>query len=236
MLVFDCNGTLTSLSEVRKSHGFGLRPGIDLLRLLAAQSSRFSLAWWTSAVKSNLLKMRHKIEEAACIKFDCGLDRLHCVPAAADVLRKNKFETVKPLHEYFGEGPGPGLTKVILIDDNADKVLESEKDNLLLIPAWREERSDQVLSVLVKGLLSIDCTRDVRPQIKPIQDVVWQYYRRAHECRVSESTDAPQPPAFGGTTATTQRVFLDELPNEGDLVVDVPARALHTSISADASL
>jgi len=105
-----------------------------------------------------------------------------------------------------------------------DKVLVSERANLLLIPAWREDRSDQVLSVLVKGLLGIDCTRDVRPQIQPIQDAVWQYYRRAYECRMLPSLSEPADP----TSATTPRVFLSPV---DDLDAEAPARQV-TFISA----
>jgi hypothetical protein len=173
MLVFDCNGTLTSLTEVRKSRGFGVRPGVESL-LQLSHSNKFSLALWTSAMKPNLEKMQRQIEGAAAIKFDCALHRAHCVPAPPDVRRKKKFETVKPLHEYFGDGPGPGLSKVILIDDNADKVMESETANLLLVPAWKEQRDDRVMSVLVAELLRLDCSQDVRPQIRAIQDVVWR--------------------------------------------------------------
>jgi len=195
MLVFDCNGTLTSLTEVRKSRGFGVRPGVESL-LQLSHSNKFSLALWTSAMKPNMEKMQRQIEGAAAIKFDCALHRSHCVPAPVDVLRKKKFETVKPLHEYFGDGPGPGLSKVILIDDNADKVMESETANLLLVPAWKEQRDDRVMSVLVAELLRLDCSKDVRPQLKAIQDVVWRSVSLDNGCpeapvATEDKTDVP---------------------------------------------
>jgi len=99
---------------------------------------------------------------------------------------------------------------VIVIDDNADKVLESEAANLLLIPAWREDAADRVMPVLVRGLLSLDCTRDVRPQIKPIQDAVWRYFWTAYpelECSLTSApalacaAESPPPPSSEPATS-----------------------------------
>ena len=48
LVVFDCNGTLTSLTEDRKRFGSKVRPGVIHLKKLFANSA-LQLALWTSA-------------------------------------------------------------------------------------------------------------------------------------------------------------------------------------------
>src|SRR5437868_8831543 len=73
-LVFDCNGTLTSLSEVRIKSGFRLRPFAEYLYYLK-KSEKFSLCVWTCAQKQYLEEMQRAIEDKSQISFDRALDR-----------------------------------------------------------------------------------------------------------------------------------------------------------------
>jgi hypothetical protein len=189
MIIFDCNGTVTSLSAVRNKRGSSrVRPGVEALVKL---KGRFSLALWTSAMQQNLAKMQIKVEQTANLTFDRTLHRGHCVSAPPDVLLKRKHETCKPLDKFFGEVPGPGLGRVILVDDNPDKSLPDETSNMLLVPAWVEGAPvDRVVEVLVEGLLAMDDTQpDIRAQIAVVQQRVWDYWNALEK---KPSTSSPE--------------------------------------------
>jgi hypothetical protein len=189
MIIFDCNGTVTSLSAVRNKRGSSrVRPGVEALEKL---KGRFSLALWTSAMQQNLAKMQIKVEQTANLTFDRTLHRGHCVSASPEVLLKRKHETCKPLHKFFGEVPGPGLGRVILVDDNPDKSLPDETTNMLLLLAWVEGAPvDRVVEVLVEGLLAMDDTQlDIRAQIAIVQQQVWNYWNALEK---KPSTSSPE--------------------------------------------
>lgn len=90
----------------------------------------------------------------------------HAIPAGEEILKKRPYETCKPLervyallrtaHEcimdahihqyalqYFGEGKGPGISRVILIDDNPDKSVPEE------VLRANERQKTHVVSVLI---------------------------------------------------------------------------------------
>ena len=171
VLLFDLNGTLTSLTEQRRAKKrLKLRPAIQ--RLMELKQAGFKLGIYTSAM-TRTAKEAFDMIEAACggvSPFEPGLilHRDHTKPyePQAEELNQNpnEFEdpslkrkrsdhdTVKPLSPYFSR-----LQKVLLIDDDAHKSCKGEERNLVLIPAWLddEDPSCTALSSLVDTLLEV---------------------------------------------------------------------------------
>ncbi|KAK3233723.1 hypothetical protein CYMTET_56006 [Cymbomonas tetramitiformis] len=81
--------------------------------------------------------------------FSIILSRDHCT-AAPETHQGDAWDTVKPLHWWFED-----LSRVLLIDNEAFKALEDEKDNLVLVPTWDEgdDAEDDVIPRLVDALL-----------------------------------------------------------------------------------
>jgi len=172
LLVFDLNGTLTSLTKIRYKQGAKIRPGIENLEKLFS-SDLFHIAIWSSAMEHNVNKMKQMLEKELKQKFDVVLNRKHTIPSP---IPEKKWETQKPLNKHFGKDYG--INRVILIDDNSNKVLPSEGNNLLQVPWWDEESPDNdVLGVLVNLLLSLKNAKDVRKYTKHLQEKLWALTR-----------------------------------------------------------
>jgi hypothetical protein len=204
-----------------------VRPGVEALEKL---KGRFSLALWTSAMQQNLAKMKLKVEETANLTFDRTLHRGHCITAPPEVLLKRKHETCKPLAKFFGDGPGPGIGRVILVDDNPDKSLPDEAVNMLLVPAWVEGAPiDRVVEVLVEGLLAMDDTQpDIRAQIAVVQKRVWDYWdalkleplTSSPESSTSDSSPNPERAA----QAAVAMALIAKLSQDGDSEIQAMTR------------
>eukprot|EP00808_Paulinella_micropora_P013111 g76617.t1 len=150
LLLFDLNGTLTSLSEVRKKKGVRTRPGCQFLPTLQ-KTGRFLLAVWSSAVKHNVEKMCAQLYREHGVRFDFLLHRDHCQHLPFGTKGKH-WDTRKPLAKLFLRAPG--LAKTLLIDDDPEKVSAEERANLINIQKWGvEELPDNQLELLVEGLL-----------------------------------------------------------------------------------
>jgi len=80
LVVFDLNGTLTTLSKNRRGGHTTVRPLTRQLQRLAS-SRNFLLALWSSAMPHNVEKMRTLVETQSGVKFDCILDRSHTIPS-----------------------------------------------------------------------------------------------------------------------------------------------------------
>jgi len=75
------------------------------------------------------------------------MDRVYCD------LSPNKngkpWDTVKPLGKYLDD-----LTRVVLFDDDSYKILDDEKGNHVLVPAWDpDDMGDRVVEFLVEETL-----------------------------------------------------------------------------------
>ena len=172
LLVFDLNGTLTSLTKVRYKQGACVRPGIQNLSKLFS-SDLFHLAIWSSAMEHNVVKMKNMLEEELGQQFDMVLTRKHTIPSP---IPEKKWETKKPLEKNFGKDYG--IKRVLLIDDNTNKILQSEVTNLLQVPWWDEDIPDNgVLDVLVELLLELKNLKDVRNYTKQLQEKLWALTR-----------------------------------------------------------
>ena len=73
--------------------------------------------------------------------------RAHCKKQKQ---RKNDWDTVKPLGNYFGDD-----ANVTLIDDSRGKVMSHERRKLLWVPAWDGSKDDQVLLRLLWMLVTV---------------------------------------------------------------------------------
>ena len=156
LLLFDLNGTLTNHTAQRRSSGATtLRPGTHHLRRL--QAAGFQVGIYSSST-SRTIEKAATLLEAALQKGEAGapqqpplfsvrMDRVYCD------LSPNKngkpWDTVKPLGKYLDD-----LTRVVLFDDDSYKILDDEKGNHVLVPAWDpDDMGDRVVEFLVEETL-----------------------------------------------------------------------------------
>jgi hypothetical protein len=182
ILLFDLNGTLTSLTDQRRSKGTKLRPGIERLKEL--KDAGYRLGIYTSAMTRTAKESSDMISAACgCDVFDPGLilHRDHTRPCppptepeveSEDPSNKRKrqnHDTIKPLAPYFSK-----MNQVILFDDDAHKSCEGEERNLCLVPKWEsdEDTSCTTLSFLVDSILGSGIIReaDVRDHTEAIRE------------------------------------------------------------------
>ena len=190
-IVFDVNGTLASLSTIRHGKNKGsvvLRPGVHELRRLRPA---FRVALWSSMQNQNMANAVALVEGSLGLDapLDAILHREQC-PLAPPAQRMTPYDTIKPLAQFFQTTVLGGLHRVILVDDSARKSLAGEEENLLLVPAWREEPSDPTLRLLVDALLAAVETDDDGA----LHDTVGER--------------APTPPALDDVTEALARVDL----------------------------
>ena len=161
-IVFDVNGTLASDSKRRRSlHGGGIaaRPNLSALSRLRPT---FRIALYSSMQTQNMSKAVKLVEGIRGINapLDAVLHRTSpggCRPAPHP--RVKHWSTVKPL-DAFRDTVRGGLSRVVLVDDSADKVVNGQEASLLLVPAWEEQEIDQTLELLVDALLAAETAVD----------------------------------------------------------------------------
>ena len=161
-IVFDVNGTIASDSKRRRSvhrGGIAARPH---LKALARLRPTFRIALYSSMQTQNMARAVELVEGVHGINapLDAILHRTSnggCSPAPRP--RKKEWSTVKPL-DVFRDTVRGGLSRVVLVDDSAEKVVSGQEANLLLVPAWEEQEEDRTLQLLVDALLAAEVTED----------------------------------------------------------------------------
>lgn len=192
ILLFDLNGTLTSLTDQRRLKGTKLRPGVERLKEL--KDAGFRLGIYTSAMTRTVKESKDLIESACGDSelFEPGLilHRDHTKPLPseqADVevesedpslkRKRRNHDTVKPLEPYFSK-----LNQVLLFDDDGHKSCQGEERNFCLVPRWEsdDDMSCTTLSMLVDALLDSRIVRqpDIREHSDFIRDRI---QRKVHE-------------------------------------------------------
>ena len=61
-----------------------------------------------------------------------------------------------------------------MVEDVVSKMRPSERANLVHVPTWTAAQDDQVIPVLVKGLLGISRALDLRQHTRALSDSLFQ--------------------------------------------------------------
>ena len=169
ILLFDLNGTLTSHTSKRRSAGRNCpRPGTHHLRRL---QSHFQLGIFTSATLRTAETAIAMLEEHAGKgaplfgNRSLVLYREHTSPAGKDHIDGGgkPWDTIKPLAKHFSVC----IHRVLLFDDDAFKSDKDEENNMVVVPCWKDEdtedRAVQVMvDVLLETLVNVDSSADLR--------------------------------------------------------------------------
>jgi hypothetical protein len=121
--------------------------------------------------------MVRQIEDAVGEKLFCMvMHRDHCEDASEDVCKNvgKPYAKQKPLYDRFGR------RDVMLVDDERYKCITKERDQLIWVPKWDEERNDDlIISTLVDALLRfVHDDQDIRSAVPRINRAIRKYKRQ----------------------------------------------------------
>lgn len=168
-VIFDVNGTLASTTAQRQRRGaIQLRPGIAHIQRLQPY---YRIALWSSMGARNMaIAVKALVERGQIGHVDLVLDRRACVQAPPR-MRKNTWDTIKPLWERFGRFEPDGLARVVMVEDVGSKLVPSERPNLVLVPCWTGAM-DHVVPTLVRGLIEVSRAVDLRAHTAMLSNLV----------------------------------------------------------------
>lgn len=165
LILFDLNGTLINNWNDRSKNNKKLlfRPGIKNLRRL---KGKFDLGIYSCMRDYNVNYTVRRLEQILGYGiFKFILSQNHCMKASLDVCEElNKpYAMMKPIGKH-SVNLNKTITKIILVDDTIEKILKEEKENLVLVPTWNDQKYyDNTLEILVTYLLRyIPSSGDVR--------------------------------------------------------------------------
>ena len=163
-IIFDMNGTLTSDTKQRRKGAVHARPHCGSLCDLTAAG--YKVGVWSSAMSHNVSVCLNTLQKRIAVERSGQNVYLSCIFCRNDTKptpdrERYSHKTIKPLGEKFVD-----LRRVILVDDDPEKALPSEKSNLVHIPLWvgtyyDSKGNDRALQVFLQCLDMYNATHNL---------------------------------------------------------------------------